>query len=247
LKEHFKDAVEWMVQRKINPGFAANDPIYRQAFAKLEPQPRHLAEGKFISSTWKAPFVRALKARPEMEVSSLGIDEEGADGCEACGRGKHPAKFEVFFKGKPYKHSTLDDIDPDSDSDEDSDSDSSSDSSISESQSVNSVGARLPPTTKAFRVGSSCCANAEIAHELLHWKHALNQFIECELESEGYLTGEKLKERLKWSERKKRKYANDIVDKWVLEGKIKGLYADFKQHIDKAETAQTNQWGRGAR
>lgn len=54
LKAHFKDAVEWMVHKKINPGFSRDDPVYRQAFTKLNDEYRGYATSKFISTQWTA-------------------------------------------------------------------------------------------------------------------------------------------------------------------------------------------------
>lgn len=52
LKEHFKDAVEWMVHAKINPGFARDDPLYVQAFKKLDDEYGGYAKSKFVSTQW---------------------------------------------------------------------------------------------------------------------------------------------------------------------------------------------------
>lgn len=54
LKQHFKDAVEWMVHRKINPSFNREDPLYVQAFRKLDDEYGGLAKSKFVSSQWTA-------------------------------------------------------------------------------------------------------------------------------------------------------------------------------------------------
>lgn len=54
LKEHFKDAVEWMVHAKINPGFARDDPLYVQAFKKLDDEYGGYAKSKFVSTQWTA-------------------------------------------------------------------------------------------------------------------------------------------------------------------------------------------------
>lgn len=50
LKDHFRDAIEWMVHNKINPAFARDDPIYEQAFRKLESECSGLAKSKFSVS-----------------------------------------------------------------------------------------------------------------------------------------------------------------------------------------------------
>jgi hypothetical protein len=54
LKEHFRDAIEWMVHNKINPAFARDDPVYRQAFMKLDNEYGGYAKSKFVSTQWTA-------------------------------------------------------------------------------------------------------------------------------------------------------------------------------------------------
>ena len=48
MKEHFKDVVEWMVHNKVNPAFARNDPIYRQAFMKVDAEYKGYAQSKYV-------------------------------------------------------------------------------------------------------------------------------------------------------------------------------------------------------
>ena len=57
LKAHFRDAIEWMVHKKLNPGFSRDDPIYRQAFTKLNDEYAGYAKSKFISTQWTAEYV----------------------------------------------------------------------------------------------------------------------------------------------------------------------------------------------
>jgi hypothetical protein len=94
LKEHFRDAIEWLVQFKINPGFADKDHgLYRMAWKKLDDEVRGLATSKFASAAWKTDFYMALRARPYLEDAELppaGLLE--TEKCGACGRAGHPAK-----------------------------------------------------------------------------------------------------------------------------------------------------------
>jgi len=64
-KDHFRDAVEWMVHNKLNPDFDRNKSIYRIAFKRLENEVKGWADSKFISSAWTPEFNRAIRARPE--------------------------------------------------------------------------------------------------------------------------------------------------------------------------------------
>lgn len=110
LKEHFKDAVEWMVHNKINPAFARNDPLYVQAFKKLDDEYGGYANSKFVSTQWTAEYVehsccgpcanlislrftRAIYARPEFLVRGLAPGEE----IEIAGEVICQGKFVLFI------------------------------------------------------------------------------------------------------------------------------------------------------
>lgn len=229
LKDHFTDCVEWMVQRKINPAFAGNDPIYVQAFRKVDDEVRGLANSKFTSSVWKQDFSRALWARPEF------LEEEVVDAmehlhCGACNR-NHPTKFVVQFGGNAYSKGTLEDVEPDSDDDNEDD--------------VDEHGNPILPASHIWHVGSFCKRNAEMAHSLIHWKHSLNSWVLDQLEAEGHLKSKKLKERENWTRKKRGDYANKIVDGWSGSGKqIKGLWRDFKIQLESARTFDHSRYGR---
>jgi hypothetical protein len=94
LKEHFRDAIEWLVQFKINPGFAEKEhPLYRMAWKKLDDEVRGLATSKFASAAWKKDFYMALRARPYFTNGELPKgDLLEAQSCGACGRSGHPAR-----------------------------------------------------------------------------------------------------------------------------------------------------------
>lgn len=77
-----------MVQNKINPGFSRRDPLYLQAFRKLNYEYEALAKSKFASTQWTHEFTKALNARPIYlerplrEGEGIGID--GRPKCDAC-------------------------------------------------------------------------------------------------------------------------------------------------------------------
>lgn len=231
LKSHFKDCVEWMVQKKINPAFNQHDAVYIQAFRKLEPEARGLAHSKFSSSAWKEGFVRALWGRPEFCEEELGPGEGEGRKCDACGRSGHPAKFRVRLEGNPYFQETLEDVE-----------DSSSDDFDDDSASVNSKGQPLPPADTEFYLGRFCRANAERAHSLIHWKHALYSWVVQTLTEQGFLEGEKLAERVRWGERKLGALACEIVDEWTESGEVKGLWRDFKNNLEVARSSKQDRW-----
>ncbi|KAK0736813.1 hypothetical protein B0T21DRAFT_410305 [Apiosordaria backusii] len=249
LIEHFRDVVEWLVQFKINPGFAEKTAeLYRIGWQKLDDEVRALATSKFLSSAWKPDFYKALRARPQytsIEVGSSGHDSVFGANCEACGRSGHPATWTISFHGTPYiKRFGMDFLDP-------IEQDSSDDSSSSSSQNsdrggnVDEDGNTIPPEDKTFYVGVVCNGNAEIAHTLIHWKHALLDWVESQLMAEGYMRPAKLAEREKMKLKKKYKLVDKIVEEWVERGQVRALFADFKGQLERARNQQTS--GRGYR
>ena len=85
-----------------------------------------------------------------------------------------------------------------------------------------------------------CKANAEIAHALSHWRYHLNEWVLDWLQNEGYTTAEKILEREKWNIRKKRDYANEVVDTMERKGEIKALHRDFKHNVEAARDAKVS-------
>ncbi|EME86134.1 uncharacterized protein MYCFIDRAFT_39486 [Pseudocercospora fijiensis CIRAD86] len=239
-KELFEFAVEWMVQKKINPAFQKDDPLYKLTFKKLDDEVRGLAASKFTSSAWTAVFTTALNARPEMRFDM--IDRASAehwmrDKCDACNRTNHPATYEIQFIGKPYHRDTLEDIDNGEDDESDSDSDTSQFGGEGR-QDCDGNGVQVASTDTIFYVGKFCCANARTAHQLQHWRFHLNAYVEVWLERQGYGRAEELSRRDKWSTRKKRKYANKILDRMKLEGEVKVLWNRFRESIEEARNSK---------
>jgi hypothetical protein len=220
--------IEWLVHNKINPAFERKDPIYSNAWRKLDDEVHGLASSKFTSSAWKAEFYRTLKGRPRLEAYEMDKgDADRYDKCEACGRSGHPATWKIKFDGQPYYKDTLEDVESDSD-------DSGSDTG-----SVDTQGNALPSASREWVVGSVCCSNAETASSLIHWKHALKEWVEERLEDDGELSAKKLKDREKMKAKKRREAANAIVDKWQSAGIINSLYGDFKQTLQNARDKST--------
>lgn len=123
LKAHFKDAIEWLVHRKINPAFDRDNEVYVTAWRRLSDEVTGLANSKFVSSVWRPDFYKALRARPYIVQQELGAGlATHFEHCQACGRSGHPATWSISFQGKPYDSKTLDEIESDSeDSDEEGD------------------------------------------------------------------------------------------------------------------------------
>lgn len=234
--------------KKIHPGFDAKSPVYELVFRKLDDEVKGLANSKFSSSVWTAEFTRALRARPDMFVSEIGRGRrEVMDAyCEACNRKNHPASDELSFTGRPYHTDTLEPLDSDSDSDTDSDSDGGSLSDLSttstalnsEKPTYDASGARIPPESKTFTLGSTCKANAQIAHTLHHWRYHLYSWVKDYLAREGYLKAEKLVEREGWSDKKRDKAARKIVKRMEGDGEVRRLYKLYKDQITFAVDAR---------
>jgi hypothetical protein len=257
-RELFKFAIDWMVQKKINPAFASNNEIYELTFRKLNDEVTGLANSKYSSSVWRPDFIRALRARPDIEISEIGRLERsiGEAHCEACNRKTHPASFSIAFVGRPYNKDTLEPLAEESDSDSGSSSDSDSDISSTGSSEGNqnnvkptydAQGEIIPPDSHVFTVGSHCKANAQMAHTLHHWRHHLYSWVVDYLIREGHCTPEKLVERDRWSQRKREKYAKRIVKKMDKIGEIKKLHHLYKEQVDFALEARNeykSNWGR---
>ncbi|RYO84744.1 hypothetical protein DL764_009284 [Monosporascus ibericus] len=238
LKDQFPHVVEWLVHNKINPAFERKDPVYVNAWRKLDDEFRGLASSKFASAAWRTEFYRALKGRPRMEAYEMDAgDADKYDNCTACGRSGHPATFKIVFQGSPYYKDTLQEVESsdDEDSDEGSDDDNAS---------VDTQGMPLPPQSREWHVGAVCCANAETAHGLIHWKHALKEWVEGRLEDEGWTSARRVQERERMKPKKRRDLANSIVDGWVERGVVRALYGDFKLTLENARNKATTGRGR---
>ena len=256
-KELFKYAVEWMVMKKIHPAFNSNDEIYDLTFRKLGDEVKGLASSKFTSAAWTSDFTKAINARPELIINEIGgaRREFLTDHCEACNRKNHPATFELSLTGQPYNPDSLEPLETDdSGSDSDTNSDASSLNAASETQlngekpTYDSRGDRIPPASKTFTLGSTCKANAQVAHTLHHWRYHLNDWVNRYLETNAYLTPEKLVKRDKKSARRREKEARRIVDEMEKKGEIRKLHHLYKDQVRFAvEAVNDFKWGWGRR
>jgi hypothetical protein len=248
-RDLFRFAIDWMVQKKINPAFQMDDEIYDLTFKKLDDEVKGLAGSKFQSAAWTAKFTLALQARPDLLSAHLDRQSSahfGRDKCDACNRSGHPATYEVKFEGKPYDKNSLEPVAPrkDANDSDDNDDDSGSESSVDENAPVNydSQGRQILPEETVFYLGKFCMSNAETAHSLQHWKYHLYEWVVEYLESAGWNTPKLIVKRDGWSIRKRRKHANKIVDIMEEQGKIKALYSDYKKEIDTARNAKQGRW-----
>ena len=256
-RDLFKHAVEWMVMKKIHPGFDSKKNVYTLTFRKLDDEVKGLAGSKYTSSAWTADFTRAIRARPDLMINELSAAERAvmSPHCEACNRTNHTASFELLLQGQPYHPETLEPLSTASDS-SDSDSDDSDSSGLSsdsetalngEKPTYNYQKDRIPPESHRFPLGSTCKANAQVAHTLYHWRYNLYQWVKDHLKAQGHLSAEKLVKREGKSDRKREKEARKIVDAMEADGQIKSLWHSYKTQLQAAVEADNdyaNGWGR---
>ncbi|KAK0711299.1 hypothetical protein B0H67DRAFT_555298 [Lasiosphaeris hirsuta] len=236
LKDHFRDVVEWLVQFKVNPGFSEKrHDLYRIAWQKLDDEVSGLAQSKFASSAWKKDFIMALRARPYFNNAELPKgDPNELQHCGACGRSGHPAKWEIMFSGSPYFKKTGVDkfLEPVEVSSED-ESQGAADEDEDEDGNI------IPAQSKRWFIGSVCNSNAETAHDLIHWKYALLDWVDATLMKEGYMSPEQLAARNAMRPKAKYKLVDEIMEKWAERGTVKALYGDFKDNLEKARNKTT--------
>ncbi|KAL2271471.1 hypothetical protein VTJ83DRAFT_842 [Remersonia thermophila] len=243
LKEHFRDAIEWCVQFKVNPGFSERcHGLYRIAWKRLDDEVHGLATSKFASSAWKKDFYMALRARPYYVNTEVPkADRFDGQNCGACGRSGHPAKFVIKFSGSPYYKNAanlelfLRPVEVNS-------TDSEQDGSNNEAAEpdVDEDGHRIPPAATEWRVGAVCGGNAETAHDLMHWKHALLDWVDARLHEEGHMLPERLADRERMRPKKLHKVVDGILDRWDREGVVRALYQDFKATLEAARNKSTS-------
>ena len=242
-KELFKHAVEWMVQKKINPGFKMDDGLYDLTFRKLDDEVKGLAGSKFTSAAWTPVFTIALKSRPDIAYEP--IDRSSAehamrDKCDACNRSSHPATYQIQFQGAPYNRQTLEELPGNDDDDSNSDADGDDQPAWDES------GQEIAPANKVFYVGRFCQSNAQTAHALQHWRFHLNEWVISWLMRQGYNTPEKIVQRDTWSTEKRKKHANKITDRMEDEGVVKMLWEDFRNNINEARESKQRRYRFGS-
>lgn len=239
LSEHFKDCVEWLVQRRINPGFNKDDPIYITAFRKIDDDPKGLVNSKLISPVWNTKFIRSLKARPVFSEYEVGSQVGEGRKCDACNRGKHAVSWAVKMSGKPYNDKTMEEIDQSDDEDEDNGNDSDA---STKSNTIDASGNRLPSSKKTWYLGSTCRANAHAAHGLIHWKWFLDDWVLDKLKADGWYSPERLAERALMKKKKLTQSSMDIVDDWTSKRELKRRYAEFKERLEEARNLTHERW-----
>lgn len=166
-QQNFKTFCLWVVQTILNPDFPRDNEISQYAIRALERKMDSYGGSVLQSSIWKAPFMRAMRARPSLETYLC----EERPNCDACGIGGRPAIHAVKFSGNRYDRGTLEDL-------EDSDADDSEDS----------AGLNIPDETQVFYLGRNCHQRARMSHAFIHWKKELRDEIHGLLQEKDYFT-----------------------------------------------------------
>lgn len=68
----------------------------------------------------------------------------------------------------------------------------------------------------------------------------MNDWVVDYLRQADHLASTGIVERDGWSRRKKRDFANSVVDQMAEDGEIQALYRDFKNEIERAQNAQVS-------
>ena len=102
-EQSFKDVVQWMVQKALNPASNRGNPKFGVAFEKFDSRFQTCASSAYGSDAWKNDLTLALKARPFYDAHPI----EARAGCEACHRPNHTAVFRVRLRGTPYNIDTF--------------------------------------------------------------------------------------------------------------------------------------------
>jgi hypothetical protein len=145
------------------------------------------------------------------------------------------------FHGSPYYKDTtkLDRFLLPVESNSSDSEDASASSPEEDSHDEDEDGNPIPKATKEWYVGVVCNSNAETAHNLMHWKQGLLDWVDVRLHEEGYMAPSVLAERERMRPKQKYKLVDAILEKWVNGGIVRALYHDFKSTIETARNKST--------
>lgn len=82
-----------------------------------------------------------------------------------------------------------------------------------------------------------CKSKASMAHTLIHWRYHLNEWVVGYLERIGILENGEILNREHWSQKKRTKYANEVVDAMVQAGEVDRLWRDFNLNLKTARAS----------
>lgn len=207
-RESFKTFCAWIIHHQLFPDLFPLNATIQNSLRRLDQKRGGFTSSVVESGAWTPRFVRALKARPEMETSIFPPTNH----CDACNRKYRSAIHQVKFYGRRYNDRTLTDLSSDEDA-----------------ESEDSVGRKFPDKSESFTLGSNCYTRTRSAHLLIHWKKVLKDDIMAILMAEGYLDDDgKIFDRRvqRINNEEKRVWAVGISESMGEE--IVKLYADYK-------------------
>lgn len=73
-----------------------------------------------------------------------------------------------------------------------------------------------------------------MAHTLVHWRYHLNEWVIDYLQHQGVFSDAMVLEREHWSQKRRSKYANEVVDSMKEVGEIDRLWKDFNINLKAA-------------
>ena len=76
-----------------------------------------------------------------------------------------------------------------------------------------------------------------MAHTLIHWRYELNDWILDYLRRKGVFADNEILKRENWSQNKRSKHANTVVDAMEEAGEIDRLWKDFNLNLKTARSA----------
>ncbi|KAK2795532.1 hypothetical protein FQN52_005299 [Onygenales sp. PD_12] len=81
-----------------------------------------------------------------------------------------------------------------------------------------------------------------MAHTLIHWRYHLNDWVVDYLKRKDIFSDSKILEREHWSQKKRTKYANQVVDSMEEDGEINRLWRDFNTNLKAARDTKEARW-----
>ncbi|KAJ2899039.1 hypothetical protein MKZ38_003440 [Zalerion maritima] len=223
-KDWFRLVILWLLHLKLKG--IPEEEIFEMAWKKLDSEVEMLALSKFTSSAWKEEFARTLAARPAILSTRL---PKGSGSfyphCQACGRSAHPSTFSVRFTGNPYDPKTLEDLDNDNDD--------------SEEEDYDAKGIPIASERREFFMGSVCHSNAEIRHQLTHWRHALMEWVSDQLVDQDQIKTRCKKIKRTKDTEKRAAMIEEMAEEWGENGTTESLYRDFKRLKEQGREQST--------
>jgi len=81
-----------------------------------------------------------------------------------------------------------------------------------------------------------------MAHTLVHWRYHLNEWIIDYLQLKGIFSDTMILERERWSQKRRTKHANEVVDTMEEVGEIDRLWRDFNINLKAARDTKESRW-----